>query len=61
VTVIRPSRARCVRGTIARHERAVFTFKEGGMPVVYTSVVGFNYSRRQLFGNAAIAASNAIS
>jgi len=31
------------------------------MPVVYTSVVGFNYSRRQLFGNAAIAASNAIS
>src|SRR5262249_49949091 len=25
VTVIRPSRARCVKGTIARHERAVFT------------------------------------
>src|SRR5262245_2521062 len=29
VTVIRPSRARCVNGTIARHERAVFTLKEG--------------------------------
>ena len=28
LTVIRPSRARCVEGTIARHERAVFTFKE---------------------------------
>jgi len=34
VTVIRPSRARCVNGTIARHRRAVFTFN--------TSVVGFN-------------------
>src|SRR5262245_37820842 len=30
VTVIRPSRARCVRGTIPRHERVVFTFKEAG-------------------------------
>src|SRR5215813_15357302 len=29
VTVIRPSRARCVKGTIPRHERAVFTFKVG--------------------------------
>src|SRR5262249_24701568 len=29
VTVIRPSRARCVKGTIPRHERAVFIFKEG--------------------------------
>jgi len=29
VTVIRPSRARCVKETIPRHERAVFTFKEG--------------------------------
>src|SRR5262245_40398197 len=29
VTVIRPSRARCVKGTIPRHERAVFTFKMG--------------------------------
>jgi len=28
LTVIRPSPARCVEGTIARHERAVFTFKE---------------------------------
>src|SRR5262249_33585268 len=26
VTVIRPSRARCVKGTIPRHERAVFTW-----------------------------------
>jgi hypothetical protein len=33
VTVIRPSRARCVDGTIARHERAVFTSKEGRMLV----------------------------
>ena len=30
VTVMRPSRARCVKGTIPRHERAVFTFKEAG-------------------------------
>jgi len=29
VTVIRPSRARCVKGTIPRHEGAVFTLKEG--------------------------------
>ena len=29
VTVIRPSRARCVKGTIARREGAVFTLKEG--------------------------------
>jgi len=29
VTVIRPSRARCVKGTIPHQERAVFTFKEG--------------------------------
>jgi len=29
VTVIRPCRARCVKETIPRHERAVFTFKEG--------------------------------
>src|SRR5262249_8472287 len=33
VTVIRPSRARCVKGTIPHQERAVFTFKEGRMPV----------------------------
>src|SRR5262249_30517301 len=31
VTVIRPSRARCVKATIPRHQRAVFTFKEDGM------------------------------
>jgi hypothetical protein len=31
VTVIRPSRARCVEATIPRHERAVFTLKEGRM------------------------------
>src|SRR6516225_638220 len=30
VTVIRPSRARCVKATIPRHARAVFTFKEAG-------------------------------
>jgi hypothetical protein len=29
VTVMRPSRARCVKGTIPRHEGAVFTLKEG--------------------------------
>src|SRR5262249_31969817 len=33
VTVIRPSRARCVKGTIPRYERAVFTFKEGRIAV----------------------------
>jgi hypothetical protein len=46
VTVIRPSRARCVEGRIPRHERAVFTF-EGGST---------RFSRRQLFANATIAA-----
>src|SRR6516225_4098154 len=30
VTVIRPSRARCVKGTIPRLQRAVFTFEEAG-------------------------------
>src|SRR5262245_34471420 len=29
VTVMRPSRARCVEETIPRHRRAVFPFKEG--------------------------------
>ena len=29
VTVMRPSRARCVKATIPRHEGAVFTLKEG--------------------------------
>jgi hypothetical protein len=29
VTVMRPSRARCVKGRIPRHERTVFTFKVG--------------------------------
>ena len=38
VTVIRPSRARCVNGTIPRRERPVFTFKEGRMPVLFASV-----------------------
>jgi hypothetical protein len=32
VTVIRPSRARCVKGTIPRHERAVLPFNEGLRP-----------------------------
>src|SRR5262249_10326911 len=30
VTVIRPSRARCVKGTIPRHERAVFRGQDAG-------------------------------
>jgi hypothetical protein len=38
VTVIRPSRARCVKKRIPRHERAVFTFEEGRILV---AVVGF--------------------
>src|SRR5215831_16595698 len=42
VTVIRPSRARCVRATIPRHERAVLPFKEGRMLVASTSVFGFH-------------------
>ena len=59
VTVIRPSRARCVKGIIPRHERAVLPFKEGRMLVASTSVFGFklHYSRGQLLTNAAIAAS----
>src|SRR5262249_20159771 len=43
VTVIRPSRARCVNGTIPRHERAVLTFEEGRMLVASTSIVGFGF------------------
>src|SRR5215472_13604559 len=39
VTVIRPSRARCVKRTIPRHERAVLPFKEGRMLVASTSVL----------------------
>src|SRR6516165_1323379 len=30
VTIMRPSRARCVEGRIPRHARVVFTFKEAG-------------------------------
>src|SRR6516165_6482416 len=41
VTVIRPSRARCVKVTIPRHQCAVFTFKEGRMLVASTFGVGF--------------------
>jgi hypothetical protein len=33
VTVIRPSRARCVNGRIPRRGRAVFTFGRVGMPL----------------------------
>src|SRR5262245_268242 len=33
MTVIRPSRARCVKGTIPHQERAVFILKEGRIPV----------------------------
>jgi len=59
VTVMRPSRARCVKATIPCHERAVLPFKEGRMLVASTSVFGFklHYSRRRLLANAAIAAS----
>ena len=46
VTVIRPSRARCVKTTIPRHERAVFTL--GGQDAGRFH----RYSRRQLFANA---------
>src|SRR5262249_4280017 len=48
LTVMRPSRARCVEGTIARHRRAVFTFKEGRMLVASTSVVGFGFRSGKL-------------
>jgi hypothetical protein len=56
---MRPSRARCVKETIPRHERAVLPFKEGRMLVASTSVFVFKLhcSRRQLLANAAIAAS----
>src|SRR5262245_14943545 len=40
VTVIRPSRARCVKETIPRHGRAVFTFKEGRMLVAVIQLRG---------------------
>jgi hypothetical protein len=61
VTVIRPSRARCVKERIPRHARAVFTLKQGGMLVASYSVFGFNYSRRQLMANAAMTASRVAS
>src|SRR5262249_3624223 len=38
VTVIRPSRARCVKGRIPRHDRVALPFKEGRMLVASTSV-----------------------
>src|SRR5215472_7955051 len=49
VTVIRPSRARCVKAKIPRHERAVFTFKEAGgrMLVASPLVVGLNQLLRR--------------
>jgi len=46
VTVIRPSRARCVKATIPRHARAVFTLGEQDAGRFH------RYSRRQLFANA---------
>src|SRR5262249_57476870 len=39
VTVMGPSRARCVKRTIPRHERAVLPFKEGRMLVASTSAL----------------------
>src|SRR5215813_2309791 len=40
VTVIRPSRARCVKGTIPRHECAVLPFKEGRILVAVVRLRG---------------------
>src|SRR5262249_2540955 len=40
VTVIRPSRARCVKATIPRHERSVLPVQVGRMLVASTSFVG---------------------
>src|SRR5258708_26701129 len=37
MTVIRPSRARCVKATIPRHRRAVFTFGRAGTPLLSAS------------------------
>src|SRR5258708_2628165 len=37
VTVIRPSRTRCVKATIPRHRRAVFTFGRAGTPLLSAS------------------------
>src|SRR5262249_27225939 len=51
VTVIRPSRTRCVKETIPRHERAVLAFEEGQNAGCF-----HRYSRRQLYANAGIAA-----
>ena len=45
VTVIRPSRARCVKGTIPRHERAVLTARHPAR----TERVDF---KRFIFGRA---------
>jgi len=59
VTVIRPSRARCVKATIPRRGRAVFTFKEGRMLVAFdlSLRLQLHYSCRQLLANVVIAAS----
>src|SRR6516164_2398040 len=40
VTVMRPSRARCVKGTIARHRRAVLQFKDGRMLIAVVRLRG---------------------
>jgi hypothetical protein len=42
VTVIRPSRSRCVKRRIPRHERAVLTLKEGRMLVASVGGRGFS-------------------
>src|SRR6516225_1785728 len=59
VTVIRPSRARCVNGRIPRLGRAVFTFKEGRMLVAFdlSLRLQLHYSCRQLLASVVIAAS----
>src|SRR5262249_28509095 len=45
------------KGTVPRHERPVFTFKEGRMLVASTSLVSFNCTTPAAsFSNAAIAA-----
>src|SRR6516225_7689395 len=47
VTVIRPSRARCVKARIPRGERAVLTFKEGRMPVASNLCRGLRVQKQR--------------
>jgi hypothetical protein len=52
VTVMRPTRARCVKGTIPRQERAVFMLKVGRMLVASTATPAASFGEHRHRGLA---------